>query len=335
MKKLIYNPAAEIGGALTILNEYYQGALEDKENEYIFIVSLVDLVSKDNVKVIKFPWVKKSWLHRYYFDKIIAKKLIKKYKVDEVLSLQNIMLSNCKVRQGVYMHQAIPFSDYKFKLTYNFKLWIYQNIIGRMIIKSIRKVDYVIVQTEWLKNTLEKYRNKDTIFVVPPKIEVESIKIDKSIERNFNTFIYPAGSEVYKDHLEIIKACEKLKDEVPYKVYFTVRSDIDTPYWKDIYHRINKKNLPIEFIGYLTKEELFRRYQTSTLLFTSKIETFGLPLLEARNSEGIILAINKEYSKEILEGYNHAYFHENSDELSVNIQNQLKCGESLYNNIDI
>ena len=36
---IIFNVAASSGGALTILNQYYNKALEDKDNNYIFVIS--------------------------------------------------------------------------------------------------------------------------------------------------------------------------------------------------------------------------------------------------------------------------------------------------------
>ncbi|HOA81141.1 MAG TPA: glycosyltransferase, partial [Defluviitaleaceae bacterium] len=78
--------------------------------------------------------------------------MVKKYKPDKVLSLQNTIIPKVKkAKQEVYIHQSLPFVEYKFRFKENTGLWIYQNIIGRMIIRSIKKADHVIVQTEWMK----------------------------------------------------------------------------------------------------------------------------------------------------------------------------------------
>ena len=68
MKIMVFDVPADSGGALTILNQYYDKAVKDTENEWIFIISTPILKSKMNVKVVNFPWVKKSWFHRLYFD---------------------------------------------------------------------------------------------------------------------------------------------------------------------------------------------------------------------------------------------------------------------------
>ena len=43
-------------------------------------------------------------------------------------------------------------------------------------------------------------------------------------------------------------------------------------------------------------------------LFPSYIETFGLPLLEAKELNGIVLASDRPFSHEILDGYDKAIF---------------------------
>ena len=91
---------------------------------------------------------------RLFFDHIIAPKLIKDHDIDQVLSLQNIIIPHTSVFQSVFVHNALPFSEYRFRLKEDRLLWIYQNIIGKNIFKSIKKADRVIVQTNWMKNTI-------------------------------------------------------------------------------------------------------------------------------------------------------------------------------------
>ena len=92
MRTLVYDVAADSGGAATVLQSFYEEFKKDTENEYIFVLSVYELPETENIKVFNFPEVKKSMLHRLYFDHFVAHKLVKKYKVDRVLSLQNIEL---------------------------------------------------------------------------------------------------------------------------------------------------------------------------------------------------------------------------------------------------
>ena len=128
MRTLVYDVAADSGGAATVLQSFYEEFKKDTENEYIFVLSVYELPETDNIKVLNFPEVKKSMLHRLYFDHFVAHKLVKKYKADRVLSLQNIELPHTNVPQTVYEHNALPFSEYKFKPWEAFRPWYSQQI---------------------------------------------------------------------------------------------------------------------------------------------------------------------------------------------------------------
>lgn len=65
----------------------------------------------------------------------------------------------------------------------------------------------------------------------------------------------------------------------------------------------SNRNISIIFMGVLEKEEVYKMYSQSVLLFPSSIETFGLPLLEARLSNTPIIALKTKFSIEILKNY--------------------------------
>ena len=57
---MIFDLPAVFGGAFTILNMYHKKAIEDQENEYIFVISLPCLKQTDNVTVLNFHGLKKA-----------------------------------------------------------------------------------------------------------------------------------------------------------------------------------------------------------------------------------------------------------------------------------
>lgn len=320
MRIMVFDVPAEEGGALTILKQYYNAALEDSKNEWFFVVSTPELSDSQNVKVLRFPWVKKSWLHRLYFDKFIARKLVSSFEINEVLSLQNIIIKGLNVRQTLYLHQPLPFVIKRYKATENFKFWLYQNVISRMIFNSIRRADKVIVQTNWMKEACLK-----KIIVKPSKIQVMPPNVEINIENKYtpdenqnNLFFYPASGFEYKNHGVIIKAAEKLFNDniTNFRIKLTLKGN-ETNYIRQFYDIVQEKKLPIEFIGQISLDQVYKYYTKSILIFPSYIETFGLPMLEAKLHKGIILASDYPFSHEILNGYNNAYFFDafNADEL--------------------
>lgn len=311
MKVMVFDVSAEIGGALSILNSFYNEYKTDQNDEHIFIVSKPELKETENIKVLQFPWVKKSWLHRIYFDYFIAPKLVKKYKVDEVLSLQNIIVPNVKKKQKVFVHNALPFSEHRFSFFDSKLLWFYQNILGKRIFKSIKKADSVMVQTNWMKEKCIEKLN-----IEPNKVEVVSLKLDIEVKRPFtrtkeslSTFFYPANGVAFKNHKVIIDACLKLKDQgiKDYKVIFTLKGN-ENNYILDLYKKVRDYQLPIEFIGNLSRDDLFDYYSRSILIFPSYIETVGLPLIEAGMHGTPILVSDSPYSHEILKGVENVSF---------------------------
>ena len=141
MNILVYDVAASESGALTVLYDFFQEVLENPKDDihWMFVVSTPELPHSDVIRVIRFPWVKKSWLHRLWFEHFVAPKVAKKNKADLIFSLQNITVPHMRIPQVVYVHQSLPFVAYRFKFMENRLFWIYQNIIGRKIIKSIRQ----------------------------------------------------------------------------------------------------------------------------------------------------------------------------------------------------
>lgn len=311
MKIMVFDVPAEHGGALTILKQYYERAINDIENEWFFIVSTPNLKETKNVKVIKYPWVKRSWFHRLYFDQFIAKKIVTENKIDEVLSLQNVIIKNIDVKQTLYLHQPLPFVEKRYSITENFKFWVYQNIISKMIFRSIQEADKVIVQTNWMKQACLKKVN-----VNPSKFEIKQPEISiivrdsyKQSDDNKKIFFYPSSGLIYKNHIIIIEAVKKLLEQniSNFRVIFTLTGN-ENNHIKKLHQMVQEFSLPIDFIGQIKLNEVYNYYSKSTLIFPSFIETFGLPLLEAKMHNCPILASNCAFSQEILQEYRDASF---------------------------
>lgn len=310
---MVFDVPAESGGALSVLDDFYNEVRshEDININWVFVISKPKLKETANIKVLRFPYIKKSWFHRLYFDTIVAPKLIKEYNVDKIFSLQNVTIPFTNIIQVLYVHQPLPFVNYKFSIRENGLFWIYQNIIGKKIINSMKIADQVIVQTEWMKKaSIERSMiNKEKVHIVPPIIKIDNQNFFENKEESLSTFFYPASAVTYKNHDLIVQACKQLKKEtdINYKVIFTLNGNENKSILK-LYKEIDKQQLPIEFRGSMSREQVFELYTKSILIFPSYIETFGLPLLEAKFHMSIIFASDCAFSHEILDGYNNVYF---------------------------
>ena len=316
MNILVLGTAASDGGALTVLKNLYSDVLKDTEgHHWYFTVSNETLKSKENITVVPFEWTKKSWIHRLYFDKVSASKLVKEYDIDVVISLQNTITRSTNVKHILYLQQSLPFVDKRYTLREDKKLWIYQNVISKFISKAVKKSNYVIVQSQWMKDALiEKYNESvDKIIVSKPNLDVS--KLIKNNGGYTNQFFYPADSYRYKNHEMILESLMNIDPKL-YKMTFTITCDQDD-YRKSLCDKIKNNNLNVDCTGIISYEDVCKYYSESILIFASEIETFGLPLLEARLSNSIVLALETPFSKEILEGYSNAYYFNNKSELKT------------------
>ena len=316
MKIVVFDVAAEHSGALTILKQYYDVAVQDKENQWYFVISTPAFIETDNVFALRYAWVKKSWFHRLYFDRFVAPKIVEQVQADEVLSLQNLVVRGIKVKQTLYLHQPLPFVEKRYRINEDLKFWVYQNIIGRMIFNSVRKADRVIVQTNWMKEAcVQKIKVAPSKFqVIPPVVKIDVKKSYQQDNESSKLFFYPASSTSYKNHTIIVDAVKHLKQKGidNFKVVLTLEGH-ETKDIEQMYQKVQDQHLPIEFIGKISIDEVYDYYSKSILIFPSYIETFGLPMLEAKMHGAPILASDCAFSHEILDGYDRAKFFDSFD----------------------
>lgn len=305
MRILINNTAASSGGALTILKGFHDFLVNSKKaknHEWIFLLGGKYVEDTDNIKVIVLEKAKKNWINRLKFDLYNGKKIVEDLKPDIVISLQNTILMGLSIPQVLYMHQSLPFQKEKKFSFFNKserKIAIYQYVIGRLIKESVKKADFVIVQTKWIKKEVIKSTNvsvKKIVSILPPLEDISMYKAENTF--NKREFFYPAGESIYKNHKCIYEASKLLnkKGINDYQISLTIRKHFQLDNFV--------------FLGKQPFESVMKKYNSSTLIFPSYVETVGLPLLEARELGTIILAANCDYAKEVLGNYENAYFFE-------------------------
>lgn len=307
MRTIVFDVPATQGGALTILEEFYKQFCEDSENEYILVVSEPQFNNTKNVQILRYPWVKKSWLHRLVFEFLIANKLVRRFNANRVLSLQNIAIPFCRIDQEIYVHNALPFAEYRYSFREDRLLWIYQNIIGRAIIRSIKKAKKVIVQTYWMKSVCAQKAKVDEskIVVVRPQVALVSKGfVDRTPRSNLVRFFYPANASAFKNHKAIFEACKELSPHHREKceIILTVEGK-ENKSIAALADDSKNMGLPISFVGYLSKGQVIDNYKQSVLLFPSLIESYPLPLLEAKMCGSLILVSDYSFSHEVLGTY--------------------------------
>jgi glycosyltransferase involved in cell wall biosynthesis len=300
MRIIIYDIAARHGGAKSIIESFIHTINFNplfKNHKWQFLMSYKpNMILSDNIQINTRLAIFSNWILRILFEFILFRVVFLFYKPDLVISFQNSLFLTKRLNQFLYLHQPIPFQTLiRFKFNRKeYKYWIYQNLISTIIFSSIKRAKQLIVQSEWLKNHLRlKFRRSNLkVVVLKPLVNSKYYNSEKIIN-NENNFFYPASDLIYKNHKIIYEANLSLFGRYNYNIYFT------SSY---------KQSDNVILLHNLNVDEMISYYNKSVLIFPSIIESFGLPLLEAKILNRIIFASDSPLSREILQDYNNAYF---------------------------
>lgn len=297
MRIVVNDIAVDAGGGMSILRQLYQHILSSGDtNEWYFLLGGEYIAPTENIHVLTFPEIKASRSRRLLFDLFTGRKVINDLAPDVVFYLQNTLVQGVKAPQVMYMDQSIPFQQEKrFSLLkpQERSYAIYQHIIGVLIRSAAKRADKVIVQTQWLKDAIVKLCGvpPERIVKVYPDCFMDP-KWLSSAQAEPTTFFYPASGAVYKNHKVIYDALQLLPEKP--RVILTLPPSSSAEFCTNV--------------GSLPLEEVYRHLQRAVMVFPSYIESFGLPLLEARRIGTVILAADTAFAREVLAGYPNAYF---------------------------
>lgn len=171
-------------------------------------------------------------------------------------------------------------------------------------------VDEFIVQTPSMKLLLKsRIKTEAQVSILPfvandkgylRRVEYE-IK-DKQKDVQFD-FLYVASGEPHKNHRQLIEAWCLLANEGLYpSLKLTLDETISTQLCDWIEKKVKQYQLNVENLGYLSNDQIQLLYrQSSALVYPSTLESFGLPLIEARQAGLPVLASELDYVRDILD----------------------------------
>lgn len=315
---VVHDVPADRGGALAILKQFLE---EIKTNEiarnYHWIIfvsnSLVDEFVDNHIEIVKVNV--RKWHRRIWWDTLGIKRWIRRNLVDPVIaiSLASVGFRCLDIPQLVYIHQSLPYGDFKDFKWFEWKARFYTWGIGKWMKWSIKRDSTIVVQTNWMKEVVSRKLGifKNHIHIIRPRIEP---LVHANVKyQNCQTYrlFYPAAASVsYKNHELLIRMLLVMKEteKILYsrvEVVFTCKPEDRklTRYYFSLARKLGV-NEKIDWKGYLNKDDVVREYiESDIVLFPSKLETFGLPLMEAAFLGKPILVLDKPYAHDVLEGY--------------------------------
>jgi glycosyltransferase involved in cell wall biosynthesis len=164
------------------------------------------------------------------------------------------------------------------------------------------RVDRFLVQTVSMKNLLLKKTFKRIPVDIFPYTDELLLKETFIKSNNKYDFCYIASGEAHKNHKALVRAWIILAQE---NLFPSLHLTLDESLWIELINLINleKKrfNLKIINLGKLDRKELGAVYgKTKALIYPSKFESFGLPLIEASQLGVSILASELDYVRDLI-----------------------------------
>lgn len=317
MNIVVSAAAARESGALMIYKQFlhYLQTLVKEDHYYIFVNPEMPMPEISGVTYFPVTLWKNIW-NRIRFDAIGCRKFLedKGIQADKVVSLQNTGVRSLRgLPQLIYYHQPAPF----YPIHWNplkgeeRKMFLYKHIYPFFVRESLTKQTHVVVQIPFIRDGfLRRFHfDPERVHVLFPDVKV----IDRtqvsaySYDSELSHFIYPATGWVYKNHRLLIDALQIIRRQKP-EVLSTLRvhlslSEQDAP---GLAATIREAGLAgiVLLEGGVPYDVLLEKYAAcKALLFPSRMETLGLPLLEAASLGLPVLAPELAYAHNVLDGY--------------------------------
>lgn len=210
--------------------------------------------------------------------------------------------------------------------------------LKKMYIKFKNNNNYIwIVQTKSVKYNLSKKLNvkESKIKILPFFFNDIPKYFNQQLAENHNNFLYVADGSSQKNHKNLLKSIEYL----PIKLSRTINLHLTVPVSNKI---ILKKITTMQSLGYniinhgyCTKDKINSLYKNCNfLIFPSKTESFGLPLLEASFFNCKIVASDLPFVYDIIDPLE--VFNPNDPKsISLAIQRAFNTKKNIKNNIKI
>lgn len=318
------------GGPLTVLRDCLDSAVNELSEDWEIIALVHNKALFNNGRIIfkEFPNSKSSWLIRLYYEWISFYFLSKKLKPDLWLSLHDITPNVCATKRAVYCHNPSPFYSYPFRdILLSPKLWLFNKFYVYLYAINIRKNNFVIVQQNWIRDKFFELYGQLNIVVAHPSISSDIVLPQIKPEPGRTIFLYPAFPRTFKNFEVICRAAELLKQKSidEFEVIFTIDGS-ENNYSKKLkkqYEHISN----ISFAGIQDKDAMDALYsRAKAILFPSKVETWGLPITEAKAYAKHLIISDLPYAKETVGDYDKVSFFEPD--------NEKKLSQLMINIID-
>lgn len=298
------------GGTLTVLRECLAAARRELSSEWRItaIVHRADLIGVPDINYIERPEVKRSWLSRLWFEYVNCRQLSRQLKADYWLSMHDMTPFVTSPHQAVYCHNPMCFYNMSWReAVLDPKLLIFSLFYGWLYRINLFANDAVIVQQNWIRKEFEHRYDCKQIIVAHPVLNVSDFS--SAVKKQGARFFYPSFPRVFKNFEILLEAWTELEEDPCWRGDLVVTIDgCENGYSRDLISRFGHLSR-VHFVGRLSHEAVLETYKnTDCLVFPSRLETWGMPLTEAKQYGLAIIAADLPYAHEAIASYDGVSF---------------------------
>lgn len=288
------------GGGRSLL----EALLKAVDRETTLLVDERMLMPDELAKSIQIKLVKPSVVQRLLAEKWLVDTVEKE---DVVLCFGNLP-PLFKLRghtmvflQNRYLIEDIPLNGFPLKIRLRLeveRLWLS---------KRLMNVDEFVVQTPTMKRLLEsKVQGKVPVRVLPFVAEPCGYERNQPLKEHKDTdydFVYVASGEPHKNHQRLLEAWSLLASE---GLFPSLCLTLDKARFEGLCSLIvdmrQRYGMKVSNVGVLPHHDVLELCRKSgAVIYPSKFESFGLPLIEARQAGLSVLASELDFVRDVLD----------------------------------
>ena len=165
----------------------------------------------------------------------------------------------------------------------------------------LRNVSRVIVQTPSMRESVRRNLGTDASVMPFAAALIKAAKSDARLQHSTRRFFYPASAEPHKNHARLIEAWRLLRaDGLDLELHLTV--PLQSVLARDLEHQRAQEGMAIINHGEVDSAQLSKLFEfADAVIFPSTLESFGLPLAEARNRGIPVIAAELDFVRDIVE----------------------------------
>lgn len=325
-------------GALAVFKDALESLAAKYADRYdiVALVHAKSLFDIPGVTFIEFPSIKFSRLKRLRFEYWDCRRISKTLNAHLWFAMHDITPNVQAEVKAVYCQNAVACYGFRWReAIFDLKFALFTLLYRYLYGINIKSNDFVIVQQDWFRKVFQSRYAIKKIVVAHPSMNHLAVHQAAEPHRPHNLFrfIYPSYPwNQYKNFGQILEAVRKLEQSGfrNFEVWLTT-DGTETPFAAKLLREFADLTT-VRWLGLLPRDEVMRLYaEADCLLFPSKLESWGLPISEFKQTGKPILAADLPYAHETMGAYDKAAFFqiENPNELAGLMQ-QVATGAYAF-----